>query len=125
MPEIYNSADIFISLAHYEAAGRTIKEAGACEVPAIGSNSGGTIERIINKKTGTVTLFGFDEGEGLSEHTAPFDALVYLLEGEAEVIISGKSVFLKKGEMTIMPAKEPHSLNAIKRFKMLLVLIKD
>ena len=80
---------------------------------------------VIDKKTGTVTLFSFDEGQGLSEHTAPFDALVQLLDGEAEVIISGKPLRLKAGEMTIMPANHPHSLKAIKNFKMLLIMIRS
>lgn len=80
---------------------------------------------VIQKKTGTVTLFSFDEGQGLSEHTAPFDALVYILDGEAEVTISGKSMNLKTGEMVIMPANEPHALNAVKKFKMMLVMIKS
>ncbi len=80
---------------------------------------------IIDKKTGTVTLFSFDEGQSLSEHTAPFDALVYLLDGEAEVTISGKTNRLTEGKMIIMPANEPHALRAIKRFKMMLVMIKS
>src|SRR4030042_6174188 len=75
---------------------------------------------IISGKTGTVTLFAFDEGQGLSEHTAPFDALVYLLEGEAEVSISGKPVRLQSGEMVIMPANHPHALRAMEKFKMIL-----
>jgi quercetin dioxygenase-like cupin family protein len=79
---------------------------------------------IMNQKTGTVTLFAFDKGQGLSEHTAPFDALVYLLDGEAEVTISGKPLNLKQGEMVIMPANQPHALKAIKRFKMMLTMIK-
>jgi len=79
---------------------------------------------IINKKTGTVTFFAFDQGESLSEHTAPYDALVYILDGEAEITISGKSFSVKEGEMIIMPANEPHSLKAVKRFKMLLVMIR-
>jgi len=80
---------------------------------------------VIEKKTGTVTFFAFDEGQGLSEHTAPFDALIYLLDGEAEIVISGKSNHLKKGEMIIMPANEPHALKAIKRFKMVLTMIRS
>lgn len=79
---------------------------------------------IVEKEAGTITLFAFDEGQGLSEHTAPFDALVYNLDGEVEVTISGKAVRLKKGEMVIMPANEPHGLKATKRFKMLLTMIK-
>lgn len=80
---------------------------------------------IIDKETGTLTLFAFGEGQGLSEHTAPFDAVVYLLDGEAGVTLSGKTLCLKSGEMVIMPANEPHSLKAIKSFKMLLMMIKS
>ncbi len=80
---------------------------------------------IIDKKTGTVTLFAFDEGQGLSEHTTPFDALVYLIDGQAEVVISGKTLHLKEGEIVIMPANEPHALKAVKRFKMLLTMIRS
>ena len=79
---------------------------------------------IISKKTGTVTLFAFDQGQGLSEHTAPFDALVYCVDGETEVTISGNPIRLKEGEMVIMPAHEPHALKAIQRFKMLLIMIR-
>ena len=80
---------------------------------------------IINKTTGTVTLFAFDKGQGLSEHTAPFDALVYLLDGEAEVTISGKAHSLNAGDMIIMPANQPHALRAIGQFKMALVMIRS
>ena len=80
---------------------------------------------IIDKDTGTSTLFAFDEGQGLSEHTAPFDALVHVIDGEAEVTISGKALKLVEGEMVIMPANQPHALTAIKRFKMMLVMIKS
>ncbi len=80
---------------------------------------------IIDKKTGTLTLFAFGEGQGLSEHTAPFDASVYLLDGEAEIIISGKALRLKEGEMVIMPANEPHALKAINKFKMMLIMIRS
>ncbi|PIQ90628.1 MAG: cupin [Candidatus Omnitrophica bacterium CG11_big_fil_rev_8_21_14_0_20_41_12] len=81
-------------------------------------------KEIIKKDTGTVTLFAFDKGQGLSEHTAPFDAFVYILDGEAEISIAGKQHSLKAGETMIMPANKPHSLKAIERFKMLLVMIK-
>lgn len=81
--------------------------------------------QVIAKPTGTVTLFAFDKGEGLSEHTAPFDALVHLLEGQAEITISGKPLRLKAGEAVIMPANEPHALKALERFKMLLVMVKS
>jgi len=80
---------------------------------------------IINKRTTTVTLFAFDAGQGLSEHTAPFDALVYILDGEADITISGKPVNVKEGEMLIMPANQPHSLKGVKRFKMLLTMVRE
>ncbi|MFC2122915.1 cupin domain-containing protein [Bacteroidota bacterium] len=80
---------------------------------------------IIDKSTGTLTLFAFDEGQGLSEHTAPFDALVYIIDGEAMVTISGKSIPVKQGEIVIMPANQPHALKASHRFKMMLVMIKS
>src|SRR3989338_3328251 len=79
---------------------------------------------IIKKETGTVTLFAFDRGQGLSEHVAPFDALVYIVDGAAEIIISGRPNKVKAGEIIIMPAHKPHALKAIKKFKMLLVMIK-
>ena len=79
---------------------------------------------IIKKEIGTVTLFSFDKDEGLSEHTAPFDALVYVFDGEAEISISKQSHIVKKGQMIIMPANEPHALKALNRFKMMLVMIK-
>jgi quercetin dioxygenase-like cupin family protein len=80
---------------------------------------------IIDKPAGTLTLFAFEKGQGLSEHTAPFDAMVYILDGEAEVTISGKPLQLKQGEMVIMPANEPHALRATTRFKMMLTMIKS
>ncbi len=80
---------------------------------------------LIDKKAGTVTLFAFDAGQGLSEHTTPFDALVYVFDGEAEVVISGKAVRLKTGEMTVMPAGEPHAVKAISRFKMMLMMVRS
>jgi quercetin dioxygenase-like cupin family protein len=80
---------------------------------------------LIDKEAGTVTLFAFDKGQGLSEHTAPYDALVQVLEGEASVKISGKAIFVKQGEMTIMPANHPHALFAVTQFKMLLTMIRE
>jgi len=80
---------------------------------------------LIKKKTGTVTLFAFDQGQGLSEHTAPFDALVCILDGKAEITISGNPYILKTGEMIILPVNEPHSLKAVKRFKMMLTMIRS
>ena len=80
---------------------------------------------LIEKKTGTVTLFAFDQGQGLSEHTAPFDAMVCVLDGEVEIRISGNPFLLKEGDMIIMPANEPHALQAVKKFKMMLTMIRS
>jgi len=80
---------------------------------------------IIEKTAGTVTVFAFDMGQGLSEHTAPFDALVQILDGEVEIRISGEPFHLKTGEIVIMPAHEPHALKSVSRFKMLLTMIKS
>lgn len=95
-------------------------------IDLVSYHEGSIVSRtIIDKTTGTLTLFAFAEGQGLSEHTAPFDALVYLLDGEAEVTISSKALHLKEGDMVVMPANEPHALRAIKKFKMMLVMIKS
>nr|MBP7323180.1 cupin domain-containing protein [Deltaproteobacteria bacterium] len=80
---------------------------------------------ILKKGTGTITIFAFDAGQGLSEHTAPFDATVYVLDGEAEITISGQPQAVKAGELLIMPAHEPHALKATTAFKMLLIMIRS
>ena len=79
---------------------------------------------IIDRKTGTVTFFAFDEGQGLSEHKAPYDALVHVLDGETEIVISGKAMRVREGEMVILPANKPHALKAVKKFKMMLTMIR-
>lgn len=80
---------------------------------------------IVKKPTGSVTLFAFDEGQGLSEHTAPFDALVQVVEGAAEIVISGQPHQVQGGEMILMPAGQPHALKALQRFKMILTMIRS
>ncbi len=80
---------------------------------------------IIRKETGTVTIFAFDEGEGLSEHTAPFDAMVQVIDGRAEIIISGNKNLVDEGDMIIMPANDPHALHAVEKFKMILTMIRS
>jgi len=80
---------------------------------------------IIDRKTGTVTFFAFDEGQGLSEHTAPYDALIHLVDGEAEIGISGRATRVEKGEMIVIPARKPHYLRAVKKFKMILTMIRS
>ncbi len=95
-------------------------------IDLVAYQEGSVVSRtMIDKKTGTLTLFAFDEGRGLSEHTAPFDALVLIIDGEAEVSISSRPIRLTQGETIIMPANEPHSLRALKRFKMMLVMIRS
>lgn len=93
---------------------------------AIEYTSGGVISKQVTKsKGGNLTLFSFDKEQGLSEHITPFDAIVLILDGEAEITIGGKLHLLKKGESIIMPANVPHALKAVERFKMLLTMIRD
>jgi len=80
---------------------------------------------LLDKQAGTLTLFSFDVGQGLSEHTAPYDATVQVIDGEAEIIIAGEPRTVKSGELIIMPANIPHELRALKRFKMLLIMIRE
>jgi quercetin dioxygenase-like cupin family protein len=95
-------------------------------IDLIDYQEGSIVSRIIiEKETGTVTLFAFDEGQGLSEHTAPYDAIVQVLNGEAKVTISGKTISVKEGEMTIMPGNQPHAISAATPFKMLLTMIRS
>ena len=100
--------------------GKAMELAGLVEYQA-----GSVVSReIIKKETGTVSVFAFDKGQELSEHTAPFDAMVEIIDGTAEVTISGDKHIVKKGEFIIMPADKPHSLKAQERFKMMLVMIR-
>ena len=80
---------------------------------------------LINQKTGTVTLFAFDQGQELSEHTAPYDALAQVLDGETEISISGRPFHLTAGDSIIMPANDPHAVKALTRFKMMLTMIRS
>ena len=92
----------------------------------IGYQEASVVSReILKRTTGNVTLFAFDAGQGLSEHTSPFDALVHMLEGEAEIVIAGKPLRVKTGDLVLMPAQQPHALSAITRFKMLLTMIRS
>lgn len=93
---------------------------------SIDYQTGAVVSRtLINRPGGTVTLFAFDQDQGLSEHTAPFDAMVEVLEGKVEVKISGQPYVIAAGEFIIMPANEPHALKALEPFKMLLIMIKS
>ena len=90
-----------------------------------GYQEGAVVSRtVVDKPVGTITAFAFDSGEGLSEHTAPYDAFVQVLDGEAEINIEGRVQTVTAGEIVVMPANKPHSLRAVKRFKMLLVMIR-
>jgi quercetin dioxygenase-like cupin family protein len=108
------------------SSGREIPAAAAVPlIELVNYQTGSVVSRtIVKRPTGTVTLFAFDEGEGLSEHTAAFDALVHVLEGEAEIVICGKAIHAKAGEAVLMPAQQPHSLKPITRFKMVLTMIR-
>ena len=100
--------------------GKVFKSAGL-----VAYQAGAIVSRtVIDKTAGTLTLFAFDKGQALSEHTAPFDALVSVIDGEAEITISGKAHTVRAGELLIMPANEPHALKAFQPFKMMLVMIK-
>lgn len=108
-------------MAKINLTGRMLPMAGFVEYQL-----GAVVSReLLHKTTGSVTIFAFAEGQGLSEHTAPFDALVCVLEGEAEIIIGGQSHAVKAGEMIVMPAHIPHALKANVRFKMMLVMIRQ
>ncbi len=91
----------------------------------ISYQDGSVVSReILRKKTGTVTVFAFDKDQGLSEHTAPFDATILCLDGELEATIDGTPMKVQEGEMLIMPADKPHSIKAVEKFKMLLIMIR-
>lgn len=95
-------------------------------VELIGYQAGAVVSRtLINQKTGTVTLFAFDAGQELSEHTAPYDALVQVLDGETEVTIAGQPHHLTAGDLIIMPANDPHAVKALTKFKMMLTMIRS
>ena len=100
------------------------KVAKAAEL--VNYQDGAVVSReIVKRPTGSVTIFAFDEGQGLSEHTTPFDALVQVVEGDAEIMIAGRPHQLQGGEMILMPAGQPHALKALKRFKMILTMIRS
>ena len=93
---------------------------------AVNFTEGGVVSKqLLKNKGGNVTFFAFDEGEGLSEHTAPFDAIVQIIEGRAEISIDGKKNLVAEGELIIMPANIPHTLYAVEPFKMCLIMLKD
>jgi quercetin dioxygenase-like cupin family protein len=109
-----------------DIATRGVPVAEAFRLDSLANYQEGSVvsRQIVKQEKGNVTLFAFDEGQGLSEHTAPFDALVHVIDGEAEITISGKLIRAKSGEMVIMPANQPHALKAGSRFKMVLTMIR-
>ncbi len=95
-------------------------------VDAVDYQEGAVVSKtVIDKKSGTVTLFAFAQGQGLSEHTAPYDALIQVVEGDAEIRIAGAPFRVRAGEMIVLPAGEPHALKAVERFKMMLTMIRS
>ena len=109
-----------MSDSHEDLRGRPLVAADL-----VAYDAGAVVSRaIVKKSVGTVTLFSFDKGEGLSEHTAPFDALVHVLDGVAEVVVAGTPHRVAAGQFIVMPAGKPHALNAVERFKMMLVMIR-
>jgi quercetin dioxygenase-like cupin family protein len=95
-------------------------------VNLVAYQDGGIVSRTLVKKNGgTVTVFAFDKGQALSEHTAPFDAIVQVLDGEVELVIGGKKVPAKAGQTVLMPSGVPHSVNASSKFKMLLIMVRE
>jgi quercetin dioxygenase-like cupin family protein len=109
------------------AAPKKLPSAEVAKVAELVNYQEGAIvsREIVKKPTGTVTIFAFDQGQGLSEHKAPFDALVQVLEGEVEISIAGRPHRLHGGEMILMPAEQPHALQALKQFKMMLTMIRS
>jgi len=95
-------------------------------IDLVNYQEGSVVSRtVVNRATGTVSLFAFDEGQGLSEHTAPFDAVAHVLEGESEITVSGRSLRATAGEAVLLPANQPHSVKAVSKFKMLLTMIRS
>jgi len=108
------------------AAAGTLPAATACDLAALAAYAEGAIvsRTLLDSPAGTLTLFAFDAGQGLSEHSAPFDAVVQVLDGEAELTIGGVKVPVRGGQVAVMPANIPHAVRAPKRFKMLLTMLR-
>src|SRR5208282_3108017 len=113
--------------AEQRQAKREMPAAEAVSIAGMANYQEGAVvsRMLIHRSAAAITLFAFDEGQGLSEHTAPFDALAHVLEGEAEITVSGKPMVTKAGDAVLMPANQPHALKALTRFKMLLTMIRS
>jgi quercetin dioxygenase-like cupin family protein len=113
-------------LSHPELTGGLSPATAATLAELVAFQEGAVVSRtLLQRKGGTLTVFAFDQGQSLSEHTAPFDALVQVLAGECELVIGGKPVRVQAGELALMPAHVPHAVRAVQRFKMLLTMIRD
>ncbi len=112
--------------AERDSAKKGVPAAEAIRLEELANYQEGSVvsRQIVKREKGNVTLFAFDAGQELSEHTAPFDALVHMIDGEAEITISGKPIHMKAGEMVIMPANQAHALKAVSPFKMVLTMIR-
>ncbi|MBN2419250.1 MAG: cupin domain-containing protein [Deltaproteobacteria bacterium] len=115
-----------VSSANSGKEASKLKPGEAIDIAGLVSYGEGSIvsRTLVNNSAGTITLFAFDQGQGLSEHTAPFDALVHVVEGESEVIIDGKTNRVCEGQIIMMPANIPHALNAVRPFKMILTMVR-
>ncbi len=121
MHNVRQKTDLGLAMEQENVEGRVFSPAGLVDY-----QSGAVVSKtLLNKGKGSVTLFAFDQDQALSEHTVPHDALVQLLDGEAEVTISGTLHWLKQGDMIVLPANEPHAVRATKRFKMVLTMIRS
>ena len=107
-------------------APQEVPEAEAVDLAGLVQYADGSVvsRTVADNRSGTLTLFAFDAGQGLSEHSAPFDAVVQVLDGEAELVIGGKPVATQAGQITLMPANVPHAVKAVRRFKMLLIMLR-
>ena len=120
-------SDLSKSSSHLRGLVATVQSGEPiCLLDLVTYQDGAIVSRTLsNQKNGSITLFSFDEGQKLSEHTSPFDAFVQILEGNAEITISGKRFSAGRGELVVLPANQPHALNAPTRFKMLLTMIRS
>lgn len=115
-----------MSVPHSKVGSEVPAAEQVCLAELASYQDGAVVSRtLINRKAGTITLFAFDEGQGLSEHTAPYDAIAHILDGDVEITIAGKPLTLKAGEIVLMPANQPHALKALSRFKMLLTMLRS
>lgn len=126
LPSFFGVRRIFVSLIQRECNMTKFEKGKVCQLSDVIEYAEGSVvsKELIHTAAGSITLFSFEAGQGLSEHSAPFDAMVTILDGEAEILIDGVAFFPKKGETIVLPANHPHALNAKVRFKMQLTMIR-